>query len=65
MTNRRPSGLRVLAKSLHLIALGWMASVAWLWVAEIQQSVRRFDRAPEYYAATTLGRARSRRFSSK
>ena len=36
MTDDRPSGLRVLAKSLHLLALGWLATVAWLWVAQVQ-----------------------------
>jgi hypothetical protein len=54
MTDDRPSGLRVLAKSLHLLALGWMASVVWLWLAEIQQSVQRQGAAPEAYASTTL-----------
>jgi hypothetical protein len=54
MTDDRPSGLRVLAKSLHLLALGWMASVVWLWLAEVQLSVQRLGVAPEAYASRTL-----------
>ena len=42
MTEDRPSGLRVLAKSLHLLALGWIVSVIWLWSAQIEVNVRRF-----------------------
>ena len=42
MTDDRPSGLRVLAKSLHLLAFGWLATVAWLWVVQVQLNVERF-----------------------
>lgn len=54
MTDNRPSGPRVFAKSLHLLALGWLASVGWLWIAQIQQSMQRFAVAPEGYAVGTL-----------
>ena len=50
----RPSGLRVLAKSLHLIALGWIAGVIWLWDAQIDLNIRRFSVAPEGYGLRTL-----------
>ncbi len=54
MTAPRPSNVRVLAKSLHLIAVGWLVSVAWLWIAQIQLHVRRFDTPPDGYAVQTL-----------
>ena len=54
MTDDRPSGLRVLAKSLHLLALGWLATVAWLWIAQIQLNIERFSMPPEGYAVRTL-----------
>ena len=54
MTDDRPSGLRVLAKSLHLLALGWLATVAWLWVAQVQLNLARFNTPPEGYGARTL-----------
>jgi hypothetical protein len=44
----------VLAKSLHLMAVGWMASVIWLWDAQIAQNVRRFAVAPDGYGVRTL-----------
>ena len=54
MTDDRPSGLRVLAKSLHLLALGWLASVVWLWAAQVEINVRRFSSPPDGYASSTL-----------
>lgn len=54
MTIRRPSGIRVLEKSLHLLATGWLVCVCWLWVAQIRLHLRRFDTPPEGYAAATL-----------
>ena len=54
MTDDRPSGLRVLAKSLHLLALGWLATVAWLWVAQVQLSIERVGGPPEGYAVRTI-----------
>jgi hypothetical protein len=52
MTDDRPSGLRVLAKSLHLLALGWIVSVVWLWSAQIEVNVRRFG--ADNYGSNTL-----------
>lgn len=54
MTDDRPSGLRVLAKSLHLLALGWLVTVAWVWIAQIQLNLERFGTPPEAYAVRTL-----------
>jgi hypothetical protein len=54
MTLPRPSGVRVLAKSLHLLAVCWLVCVCWLWVAQIQLHLRRFDALPEGYAVSTL-----------
>jgi len=34
-----PSAIRVLAKSMHVLAIGWIASIAWLWLATLQQQV--------------------------
>jgi hypothetical protein len=50
----RPSGIRVLAKSLHLLAACWLVCVCWLWAAQIRLQLRRFDAPPEAYAASTL-----------
>ena len=50
----RPSAIRVLVKSLHLIAAGWLLSVAWLWLSQIQINVSRFGVPPEGYALSTL-----------
>ena len=54
MTPNRPSSIRVLAKSLHLLALGWLVSVLWLWVTQIQLNISRFGSPPEGYALGTL-----------
>ena len=54
MTSQRPSSIRVLAKSLHLLAVCWLVCVCWLWVAQIRLQFRRFDAPPEGYAVSTL-----------
>ena len=54
MNSKRPSSIRVLAKSTHLLAAGWLASVVWLWTAQIQQHISRFGVAPDGYAYDTL-----------
>jgi hypothetical protein len=54
MTSKRPSGIRVLAKSFHLLAVCWLGCVCWLWVAQIRLQLRRFDTPPEGYAVSTL-----------
>jgi hypothetical protein len=54
MTSSRPSAVRVFHKSLHFLSGGWLASVWWLWLAQVEQSLRRFGTAPEGYAAATL-----------
>jgi hypothetical protein len=51
---KRPSSIRVLAKSLHLLAVCWLVCVCWLWVAQIRLQFRRFDTPPEGYAVSTL-----------
>jgi hypothetical protein len=48
------SSMRVLGKSLHLLAAGWTMSVAWLWLAELRQHVRQHDVLPPDYAMATL-----------
>ncbi len=54
MTASRPSAVRVFHKSLHFLSAGWLASVWWLWLAEFEQSLRRFATPPEYYGIVTL-----------
>ena len=54
MTPTRPSALRVLEKSLHLLAAGWGVSVCWLWVAQLQMNISRFGAPPADYAVGTL-----------
>jgi hypothetical protein len=49
-----PSSIRVFGKSLHVLAAGWTVSVAWLWLAELRQHVRRHDVLPPDYAVATL-----------
>jgi hypothetical protein len=50
----QPSGVRVFAKSLHFLAAGWLASVAWLWIATAQQHRLRWGRMPDDYAFDTI-----------
>ena len=54
MTATRPSAIRVLVKSLHLMAVGWLVSVVLLWIAQIQLTLERFGVPPEGYAVDTL-----------
>src|SRR3954454_21681100 len=49
-----PSGIRVLAKSMHVLATGWVASIVWLWLATLQQHVVRHGLAPAGYAVDTV-----------
>ena len=49
-----PSGIRVFAKSMHVLAAGWVASVAWLWIATLQQYFVRRGLAPDNYAIDTV-----------
>ena len=39
---------------MHTFAAGWILSVAWLWIAEIQQHLMREGAPPPAYAASTL-----------
>lgn len=50
----RTSAVRVFGKSMHTLAAGWIISVAWLWIAEIQQHLLRQGVAPPGYALNTL-----------
>ena len=50
----RTSAVRVFGKSMHTFAIGWIASVAWLWIAEVQQHLLREGVAPPGYALSTL-----------
>ena len=49
-----PSSVRIFAKSLHWLAAGWMAAIAWLWVAGLNQSMLRRGVVPENFDASTL-----------
>ena len=49
-----PSAVRVLGRSMYVLAWGWALSVGWLWIATVQQHVRRHDTAPPYYAMDTV-----------
>ena len=50
----RPSGVRIFAKSLHMMALGWFICVMWLWGAGVRQHMRRHETLPEDYGASVL-----------
>lgn len=50
----RPSAVRVFGKSMHTLSAGWVVSVAWLWLAEIQQHLLRQGIPPPYYAIWTI-----------
>lgn len=50
-----PSAVRILGKSLYLLAAGWTLAIAWLWVEAIRQHQLRYDAPPPDYAAGTLG----------
>jgi hypothetical protein len=48
------SGVRVFGKSMHVLAAGWLLSIVWLWISQLQQYVHRDGVAPAGYAAETL-----------
>jgi hypothetical protein len=50
----RPSGVRVFAKSMHLIAIGWFVCIVWLWAAGLRQHERREGRLPADYGRSVL-----------
>ena len=39
---------------MHTLSAGWLVSVAWLWIAEVQQHLLRMGIAPPYYGAATI-----------
>lgn len=49
-----PSSVRVFGKSLHLLAAGWMAAMAWLWLAALNQALLRRGAVPEDFGASML-----------
>ncbi|MGE0450648.1 MAG: hypothetical protein AB7Q29_13835 [Vicinamibacterales bacterium] len=49
-----PSAVRVLGRSMYLIAAGWALSISWLWVEGIRQHLRRYDAVPPDYALGTI-----------
>jgi hypothetical protein len=49
-----PSAIRVLAKSMHVLASGWVLAIGWLWISTLQQHVLRHGMAPDYYAMGTM-----------
>jgi hypothetical protein len=49
-----PSAVRVLAKSMHAFAVGWIVSVGWLWIATVQQHLLRRGVAPDAYALNVV-----------
>lgn len=49
----RTSAVRVFGKSMHTLSAGWMAAVAWLWIAEVQQQLLRNGAWPPAYGART------------
>lgn len=53
MTHRH-SHVRIFAKSLHVLAAGWMVAVVWLWMAGLRQHVRRHDMLPADYGLAIL-----------
>jgi hypothetical protein len=49
-----PSSVRVFAKSLHWLAAGWTAAIAWLWLAGLRQHLLRRGAFPDDYGAATV-----------
>jgi hypothetical protein len=49
-----PSAVRVFAKSMHVLAVGWVAAVAWLWIASLQQHFLRHGFSPDNYGLDTV-----------
>jgi hypothetical protein len=50
----KPSAVRVLGKSMYVLAVGWLASIGWLWAATLQQHYLRRAEQPPIYALDTL-----------
>jgi len=50
-----PSAVRVFGKSMYVLAVGWVASVAWLWFVTMQQHILRSGVVPDYFDLGTLG----------
>jgi hypothetical protein len=50
----KPSAVRVLGKSMYVLAVGWFVSIGWLWIATVQQHLLRRGVAPPHYAVDTL-----------
>ncbi len=48
------SAVRVFGKSMHMFAAGWILSIAWFWVAQLQQHMLRHGVWPPNYAMTTV-----------
>lgn len=42
---------------MYMLAAGWIGSVAWIWIAEVQQYLRRHGEPPPSYALATLSGA--------
>jgi hypothetical protein len=49
-----PSSVRVLGKSMFVLAAGWLGAVGWLWWETLQQHQLRSGAFPELYAADTI-----------
>ena len=52
--HRTPSSVRVFAKSLHVLAAGWIVAVGWLWLAGVRQSLARHGAWPDEDALSIL-----------
>lgn len=49
-----PSAVRVLGKSMHVLAAGWALSISWLWIETLQQHFLRHNEPPPNYAMDTV-----------
>jgi len=45
-----PSAVRVLGKSMHVLAAGWTLAAGWLWIAMLQQHQLRHEVPPRLLA---------------
>ena len=53
-----PSAVRVFAKSLHWLAMGWAVSVGWIWLAGVRQIlIRQGTWPPDFGIATIIAGA--------
>src|SRR5262245_13177318 len=57
MIRRAPSGVRIFGKSMHMFAVGWLLSISWFWIAQVQQHVLRHGVWPPNYGMTTVAEA--------